>query len=205
MPSISDVKLLTELKDISTHNENNLFDSVSTTMTPATVVSFTTEPSSVLEANEDEIIEKPETLLETFQNGKLMKFFKFLTSSYFVYLLYGIVFSIHLIIYLGIGIGDYFTFTTGGYDNLQNKKQAFVVDTFIFSTGGCGTGSRNQTIFLTFLGVYAAIGLLFAVVSMFMKRDLWKVKLEIVFTEVNWVIFALAYGIPSLRSEVTTL
>ena len=167
-----------------------------------------TEPVAAdvfIQPSEQEIV-RPETLRESADNNKLFKLCKFLTSSLFIYLVYGIMFFIHLLIYIGIGVGDYFTFINGGYNNVVDKKQAsFVIDTFVFSTQGCGTGSKNFYVLLTFLIFYTVLAVGFGFVALLMKRDLWKVKMEIALTSINWVFFGLAYGIPNLRSEITTL
>jgi len=185
----------------------NSVDSVSSqsgvVQQPVAISVFTKPPADSEDAGKDDVVVRPETLTESFHSHMLLKVLKFITSSYFVYLVYGVMFVIHLLIYLGIGIGDYFT--SGIYIGTENKKQSFVVDTFIFSVGGCGTGTKNLTVFLTFLGVYLVVTISAGAVAAFMKRDLWKVKLEILLTSVNWVFFGLVYSIPSLRSEITTL
>lgn len=66
-------------------------------------------------------------------------------------------------------------------------------------------GSYSTTLFITYLALYASFGVIFAIIALFMKRDVWFVKMEIVFTVINWVFFALLYGIPSLFTQVTTL
>lgn len=89
---------------------------------------------------EDDIILKKDTLLQSFEKGRLIDLLRFLVSSKFIYLFYGIIAFIHVSIYLIIGGIDYYNFVNGIKISSTNRRQAFVVDTYIFSPGGCGTG-----------------------------------------------------------------
>ncbi|KAG2386701.1 hypothetical protein C9374_002445 [Naegleria lovaniensis] len=200
-------------QSIASHSEVSLSSASTSALVPPVKENLTTDSNTQNQAttiaihhehdDEEEIILKKDTFLESFEKGRLLELLKFLVSSKFIYLVYGVVCFIHISIYLIIGGVDYYNFTNGIKNS--NKRQAFVIDTFLFSPSGCGTGSYNTTLFITYLGVYAAIGVVFAIIALFMKKDIWFVKMEIIFTMVNWIFFALLYGIPSLFTQVTTL
>lgn len=92
--------------------------------------------------SEEEIIFRKETFLESFEKGRLLNFLKFLVSSKFIFLFYGIVCFVHISIYLIIGGVDYYHFMNG--IRSDNKRQSFMIDTFLFSTSGCGNGMFNE-------------------------------------------------------------
>ncbi|KAG2386700.1 hypothetical protein C9374_002444 [Naegleria lovaniensis] len=164
-----------------------------------------TDVAATGDMQDEDVILKKDTLLQSFEKGRLIELLRFSVSSKFIYLFYGIITFIHVSIYLIIGGIDYYNFVNGIKTSSTNSRQAFVVDTYIFSPGGCGTGSYNTNIFISFLAIYAAFGALFAIIALLMKKDIWFVKIEIGFLSLNWIFFALLYGIPSLFSQITTL
>lgn len=66
-------------------------------------------------------------------------------------------------------------------------------------------GTYHTNMYISYLSIYAFVGIVFAVGALFMKRDIWYVKREIVLTVVNWSFFALVYAVVNLFSQVTTL
>ncbi|KAF0982184.1 hypothetical protein FDP41_012045 [Naegleria fowleri] len=161
--------------------------------------SKTKSPSS-----EELVFFKKDTYFQNFEKGKLIHVLKFLVSSKFIYITFAIIGFIHLSVYFIVGGVDYYNYTHDIKN--PNKKQAFVVDTFVFAAAnGCGTGTYHTNMYISYLSIYAFVGIVFAVGALFMKRDIWYVKREIVLTVVNWSFFALVYAVVNLFSQVTTL
>lgn len=96
--------------------------------------SKTKSPSS-----EELVFFKKDTYFQNFEKGKLIHVLKFLVSSKFIYITFAIIGFIHLSVYFIVGGVDYYNYTHDIKN--PNKKQAFVVDTFVFAAAnGCGTG-----------------------------------------------------------------
>ena len=142
-----------------------------------------------------------------FENGKLLRLLRFLTGSKFILIFYILILGTHTLVYLIVGIVDYFNYKSPDPKlNSINKKNAFVVDTYLFSPNGCGTGSYNTNYFLGMLSVYASFSVLLAIVAIVvMKKDVWQVKREVVLVAINWILCIAIFGIPNMFSSITTL
>ena len=136
------------------------------------------------------------------QHTYLLHFFKFIISSPFIISIYVLVAIIHILIYIATGIGDYFTFHNQAY---TSTSEMFVVDTYMFSPGGCAIGHNILVVFLTYAAVYATIYAGFAVVSLCMKRDVYRSKLESILHLLNWVFFGVLYGVTSFIDVISDL
>ena len=146
------------------------------------------------------------TSFEQFERDKLLKFYKFLISSYFVAIFYGVILSIHIAIYIVIGAIDYADWNFGiGIVDRSSTSSSFVANSYIFSTTGCGNGSKNVSMFVSYLAIYGISAIVCVIISQFMKRDIWKIKLEITLVAVNWLFFAVIYGVGSIVPAVDTL
>ncbi|KAG2373559.1 hypothetical protein C9374_012022 [Naegleria lovaniensis] len=192
----------------------------STTMTPSdialvdiqnnsTSITYVKEHEKPQRSSNDDkelIYFKKDTYFQNFEKGKLIDLLKFSVSSKFIYLFFGIIGFIHLTIYLIIGGVDYNNFIHGIKNSSTNKKQAFVVDTFVFAAeNGCGTGTYHTNMYITYLAVYVIVIFICSIGAFFMKRDIWFVKREIALSTTNWAFFALVYGVVNLFTDVTTL
>lgn len=144
----------------------------------------------------------------SFENGKLLKLLRFLTGSKFILMFYILILGTHTLSYLTVGIIDYCNYNNSDtkLTTTTNKKNAFVVDTYLFSPSGCGTGSYNTNYFLGMLSVYASISVILAIVALIvMKKDVWQVKREVVLVAINWILCIAVFGIPNMFVGITTL
>ncbi|EFC43219.1 predicted protein [Naegleria gruberi] len=210
----------TEMKELKVHSETSSVSSSSgllkatnrTSLSALTVgrtssimSQFTIEPKDITTDKplEDEMIFRKETLLESFERGKLISIMRFLVSSKFIFIYYGLLLALHILIFLIIGTIDYFNFqNTGGASS--NSRNSFTIDSYLFSPSGCGTGSYNQNIFISYFAFYGFIGVLLLLFSFFTKRDVWHIKIEVIVVIFGWVFFIVLYAVPSLFTIFTT-
>ena len=136
------------------------------------------------------------------QHTRLLHIFKFIIGSPFIISIYVLFAIIHILIYIATGIGDYFTFHQQAY---TSTSEMFVEDTYMFSPGGCAIGHKVLIVFLTYAAVYATIYAGFAVVSLCMKRDVYRSKLESILHLLNWVFFGVLYGVMSFIDVISNL
>ncbi|KAG2378137.1 hypothetical protein C9374_008759 [Naegleria lovaniensis] len=138
-----------------------------------------------------------------------LKMYTFLTSTKFVILFYTATFFIHLVLYLTIGSIDYYYWTTHeskqDQASIENIHNAWVLDSFIFSTSGCGSDTYNLYLFIAEVVVYLILVLSVSTFVLFVKRDVWKLKMEVFAIFLNWAILGLIYCAPLLLSEVSKL
>ncbi|EFC43221.1 predicted protein [Naegleria gruberi] len=153
---------------------------------------------------EEEMIFRKETLLESFERGKLLSIMRFLVSSKFVLLSYVVVIGFHLSIYFIIAIIDYFNYQNDTSVKTNQKRNSFTIDSYLFSPSGCGVGAYNQYIFISYFCFYGLIGILLSIIAFFAKRDVWNIKIEVVIINLFWAAIVLAFSIPSLFTIITT-
>lgn len=114
----------------------------------------------------------------------------------------------HLSLYLTIGSIDYYYWTSIMHANetelTATHSSMWVLDGFIFSTTGCGSGSFNSYLFIVEIVIYLVLILTVSIFVLFVKRDVWKVKTEVFAIFFNWAILGLAYCV-SLFSDVSNL
>ena len=134
-----------------------------------------------------------------------LRIYRFFTSSKFIGLLFLVVYGIHLIIYFSVGVADYYNAIIAETDRLNSSVSSFVRGTHLLSVEGCGNGTLDLVIMAIHFGVYVLIIFGLFVLALFMKNDVWKIKLELFLICVGWLLSSLLYAIPSFFTDINTL
>ncbi|KAG2387643.1 hypothetical protein C9374_001237 [Naegleria lovaniensis] len=183
------------------HNSPNLAHSTLDSSTTVTIA------ESVQQQQQQYRIGRMESSFERFEKEKLLKWYKLLISSKFVILSYCAVLILHSTIFLICGIVDYFNWQYY-LDHPDEKRSSilFVVNSFLFSPSGCGNSTGNLLVFVSNIVVYGPSAVIFIIWSLLTrKKDIWRVRLEVVLISVNWVFALITYALPSFIQIIDIL
>ncbi|EFC38356.1 predicted protein [Naegleria gruberi] len=209
----SELKVVSSVTSTSTQQDaiNSSLDNVSESESACTISAIppSIEPQSMNITLEDSVsVNQPGySKWESFERRWLMKMYKFLISSKFIAIWYASIAIIHIGIYIIIGAFDYFNFENGvnNFSIEERRSMSFVYDTRIFSVGGCGISFNSVLIFVIYLAVYGIVAIVMSIYSFLVKKDIWKVKTELILITLNWLIFSILYGVFSIIEVLSIL